>query len=68
MANQERAPVADVHAEFLKQASLPPLFANFLHPNDAGYQLIARAFFGAITRPISASASGRAPAFFFRRP
>jgi lysophospholipase L1-like esterase len=68
MAKQQGAPVADVHGEFLKQASLPPLFADFLHPNDAGYQLISRAFFGAITRPISASASGRAPAFFFRRP
>ncbi len=68
MAKQQGAPVADVHAEFLKQGSLPPLFTDFLHPDDAGFQLIARAFFGAITQPISASASSRAPAFFFRPP
>ena len=57
MAKQQGAPIADVHAEFLKQASLPPFYADLLHPNDAGFQLISRAFFGAITRPISASAS-----------
>jgi lysophospholipase L1-like esterase len=68
MAKQQGAPVADVHAEFLKQPSLPPLFSDFLHPNDAGYLVISRAFFGAITRPISASTSGRAPAFSFRLP
>jgi lysophospholipase L1-like esterase len=68
MAKQQGAPVADVHAEFLKQASLPPLFTDFLHPNDAGFQLIARAFFGAITQPISATGSARGSAFLFRRP
>jgi lysophospholipase L1-like esterase len=68
MAKQEGAPVADVEAEFLKQPSLAALFADDKHPNDAGYQLISRAFFGAITRPISASASRRAPAFSFRAP
>jgi lysophospholipase L1-like esterase len=68
MAKEERAAVAEVHGEFLKQSSLPALFDDDKHPNDAGFQLIARAFFGAITRPISASASRRAPAFFFRRP
>jgi acyl-CoA thioesterase-1 len=68
MARQQGAPVADVHAEFLKQGSLPPLFADFLHPNDAGYQLIARAFFAAITQPISATASARGSASLFWRP
>jgi acyl-CoA thioesterase-1 len=68
MAKQEGAAVADVHAEFLKQGSLPPLFFNFLHPNDAGYRLIARAFFAAITQPISATASAHGPASLFWRP
>jgi acyl-CoA thioesterase I len=68
MAKQQGAPIADVHAAFLKQSSLPPFFYNYLHPNDAGYQLISQAFFGAITRPISASSSARGPAFFFRLP
>jgi lysophospholipase L1-like esterase len=65
MAKQEGAPVADVHAEFLKEASLGALFEDFLHPNDTGFQVIKRAFFGAITRPIAASGSARPPALFF---
>jgi lysophospholipase L1-like esterase len=65
MAKQEGAPLADVHAEFLKEASLPALFADDKHPNDAGFQVIKRVFFGAITRPIVASGSARPPAFFF---
>jgi lysophospholipase L1-like esterase len=64
MAGQENVAVAEIHGEFLKQPSLPPLFADFVHPNDAGYQLISRAFFAAITNPISASASSRRSFFF----
>lgn len=55
MAKQERAAIAEVHGDFLKQPSLPPLFADYLHPNDAGYRVIARSFFDAITKPISGS-------------
>jgi lysophospholipase L1-like esterase len=68
MAKQEGAPVAEVHGAFLKQPSLPPLFTDFLHPNDTGFQLIGHAFFDAITRPIAASGSGRRPAFFLEPP
>lgn len=57
MAAAERVPVAEIHGDFLKQPSLPPLFADFLHPNDAGYQLISQAFFRAITQPLSGSAA-----------
>jgi lysophospholipase L1-like esterase len=66
MAKQERVPIAEIHGSFLKQASLPALYYDFLHPNDAGYQLIAQAFFDAITKPLSTTSSGRAPAFFFQ--
>jgi acyl-CoA thioesterase-1 len=59
MARQENVAVAEIHGAFLNQPSLPPLFADFVHPNDAGYQLISRAFFAAITNPVSASASSR---------
>jgi lysophospholipase L1-like esterase len=68
MAKQERAPIAEVHGDFLKQPSLPPLFTDFLHPNDVGFRVIARSFFDAITKPASASGSRRAPAFFFQAP
>ena len=67
MAREERAPIAEIHGDFLKQSSLPPLFSDFLHPNDVGYRVIARAFFDAITKPL-ATGSGRAPAFFFEPP
>jgi len=65
MAKEERAAVAEVHGNFLKQSSLPSLFADYLHPNDAGFRVIASSFFAAITTPLSASGSARRPAFFF---
>jgi lysophospholipase L1-like esterase len=68
MAKQEGAALAEVHGDFLEQPSLPPLFDDFLHPNDEGYRVIARAFFNAITRPLATSGSSRAPAFFFELP
>jgi lysophospholipase L1-like esterase len=68
MAREERAAIAEVHGDFLKQSSLPPLFDDFLHPNDDGFRVIARAYFDAITRPLSAAGSGRAPAFTFEPP
>jgi lysophospholipase L1-like esterase len=68
MARQERAPIAEVHGDFLKQPSLSALFDDDKHPNDTGYRVVARAFFDAITRPLSASASGGAPGFFFEPP
>ena len=61
MAKQERAPIAEIHGDFLKQPSLAALFDDDKHPNDVGYRVIARAFFDAITKPLSASGSGRAP-------
>jgi lysophospholipase L1-like esterase len=64
MASQEQVALADVHGDFLKQPSLPPLYNDFLHPNDAGYELMARSFFAAITKPLAASSSA-GPSFFF---
>jgi len=68
MAAAERVPVAEIHGDFLKQPSLPPLFADFLHPNDAGYQLVSQAFFRAITQPLpgasAASFDEAGPALF----
>lgn len=53
MARQERVAIAEIHGDFLKQPSLPALFADYLHPNDAGYQIMARSFYDAITKPLS---------------
>jgi lysophospholipase L1-like esterase len=57
MARQERAPIAEVHGDLLKQPSLPALFADFLHPNDEGYRVMSRSFFEAITKPLAGSAA-----------
>jgi lysophospholipase L1-like esterase len=66
MAAQERAQVAEIHGDFMRQPSLPPLFFDFLHPNDAGYQVIQQAFFRAITQPLpgASAASYGGPVLF----
>jgi lysophospholipase L1-like esterase len=67
MAAAERVPVAEIYGDFMKQPSLPPLYFDFLHPNDRGYQLISQTFFRAITQPLAgaaAMADDAAPALF----
>jgi lysophospholipase L1-like esterase len=51
MAAQEGAALADVYAAFQQKEDLPSLFTDQVHPNDAGYQVIAQAFFDGISRP-----------------
>ncbi|HVR70219.1 MAG TPA: SGNH/GDSL hydrolase family protein [Vicinamibacteria bacterium] len=48
MAREEGALLVDVHAAFMRQAALPPLFADHVHPSDEGRQLLAETFFEAI--------------------
>jgi len=48
MAAQEGAFVVDLNQAFESQPSLPALFDDHIHPNAAGYDLMARAFFEAI--------------------
>jgi lysophospholipase L1-like esterase len=68
MAAQERAQVAEIHGDFMRQPSLPPLFADFLHPNDQGYQLISQAFLRAITQPLPGASSSTSGPELFTRP
>lgn len=51
LAQQEGAALADLHAAFLKAGDLSLLFADKVHPNDRGYQIIASEFFRALTAP-----------------
>ena len=46
----EARPV-DLEAAFLAQPSLRALYTDHVHPNDAGYEVMAQAFFEAITLP-----------------
>jgi lysophospholipase L1-like esterase len=57
MAAEEEALLVDVEAAFLAEGNIVPLFEDHVHPNDRGYEIIAREFFEAITRP-DASAAG----------
>ncbi len=58
IAAQEGAVVVDTHAAFLRAGGtdLGRLFADHVHPNDAGHQVLADTFFRALTQPRSASA------------
>jgi lysophospholipase L1-like esterase len=62
MARAEGAAVADLHAAFLREPDLAALFADHVHPNDRGYQVIAAEFFRAISRP-PATSTAVAPLF-----
>ena len=65
LAREQGAALADSYAAFTKAGNLATLFDGKVHPNDAGYQLIAGAFFIAIARPPAATSSGlRLPLFF----
>jgi len=49
MVAEEGAVLADVHAAFLEAGPLEELFVDHVHPNDEGYEIIARSFFETIT-------------------
>jgi lysophospholipase L1-like esterase len=66
MARQEGAALADVHAAFLREPSLSALFADHIHPNDRGYEVLAAEFFRALSQP--ASATPRGLGVWFRGP
>jgi lysophospholipase L1-like esterase len=57
MARAEGAVLADVHAAFLREPDLSALFADHVHPNDRGYQVLAGEFFRALTRPPTSTAA-----------
>jgi lysophospholipase L1-like esterase len=71
LAREEGAFVVDVYEAFrLQGGELSRFFADHVHPNAAGYDVIAEAFFQAIAlgrEAPRASSAGRAPVLF-RRP
>ena len=52
LAARHKVALADVHKDFLKQPNLSALFSDSVHPNDAGYKVMSRSFFDAITKPV----------------
>jgi lysophospholipase L1-like esterase len=65
LAREQGVTLADLSADFKAAGSLPGLFSDDVHPNDAGYQVLAQGWFKAITRARSAAASS-SPRFGFR--
>jgi lysophospholipase L1-like esterase len=59
MAQQERVAIAEIHDDLMAQPSLTALFADYLHPNDAGYQVMSRSWRDAITRPLGVAGASR---------
>lgn len=64
LAQEQKVTLADLNADFKAAGSLPALFADDVHPNDAGYQVMAQGWWKAITRARSAAASS-SPRFGF---
>jgi lysophospholipase L1-like esterase len=64
MARSEGAVVVDLYAAFTRQGDLTRLFTDHVHPNDAGYRVMAEAFFEAIAHGGSAPASTSSPLLF----
>jgi lysophospholipase L1-like esterase len=60
LAREMNVPLADPQALMLKDANPERLFVDHVHPSDAGYELIAQAFFAAIATPAESSTSGGA--------
>jgi lysophospholipase L1-like esterase len=69
IAREERALLIDVGAEFFRQPSIGALMSDHVHPNDAGYAVMADVYFKALTRGTIAGASAGPvfPAFFSNR-
>ena len=57
--------VADMNADFKAAGNVASLFADDVHPNDAGFHILAQGWFKAITRGRAAAASAAMPRFGF---
>ena len=51
VAASHGALLVDVHAAFDSAGPISALFVDHVHPNDAGYAVIAGAYFRALTGP-----------------
>lgn len=65
LARQERVLVIDAGDAFLKAPNLTSLFVDHVHPNDAGYALLADVYYEALTHGAISSSSQGAVSFGF---
>ena len=66
LAREENVVVADMEAAFLHTTNneYGVLYTDHVHPNDAGYEVMAEAFFQAIAHPATAAAGFEGPPLF----
>jgi lysophospholipase L1-like esterase len=64
MAREEGVVIAEVHGDLVDQPSLRDLFADHVHPNEDGYQIIARSWWNAITSPAATASAGGGQRWF----
>jgi lysophospholipase L1-like esterase len=57
LAQQEGALLVDANAAFKARGDLSALFVDDVHPNDAGYEVLAQAWFDGISRGRAEAAS-----------
>jgi lysophospholipase L1-like esterase len=60
LGREMNVPVADPQGLFVASPNFQNLYVDHVHPNNAGYELIAQAFFTAITTPTGTSGAGLA--------
>ncbi len=65
LAQQENIICADLAADFKAAGDLSSLYSDNVHPNDAGYEVMAQGWFKAITRTRAAAASSSRHRFGF---
>ena len=74
MAKQENCVVADMWVAFFQVREIGDLYFDHVHPNDAGYKIMADTFFAALTRARGATTAADAqrpifvPELAFMRP
>ncbi len=62
LAREQNVPLADPYDLFVNSPNFSHLYVDHVHPNDDGYELMAQAFFKAITTTPESTGSWRAVA------
>ena len=65
LAREEGVLLADLTATFKSEGSLASLYSDEVHPNDAGYEVMARGWFTALTQGRAAASAARFRFGFF---
>jgi acyl-CoA thioesterase I len=61
LAQAEGALLVDIYTAFMSTPDFHALFSDHVHPNDAGYELMARTFYNALSQPAAGGAARAAP-------